>query len=238
MIPSINIEPGDWTPIRNEVFTESFRTLEGRSAAALFLIMYDWAYHSPSKSVAATNAELARLTGISPRTAKKCLAELRRKKLIVKIRKGIKRSKAKTGRPVWAVPLAPIDLQEGNWTPIPRNLIRNYLREYPNAALLPLLIHYQNIKKLNFCWVGVTTLSKRLGWSATRVNESLRYMVDKENWRSLHPDLPLPLKCEPVTNKEGQRRRRFTVLAIKYEGSGKKAKMRLSRRFRMAFELV
>jgi hypothetical protein len=39
-------------------------------------------------------------------------------------------------------------------------------------------------------------------------------------------------------NKEGQRSRRFSVLAIEYEGSGKKAKMRLSKAFRWAFDLL
>jgi hypothetical protein len=238
MAYGVDIEPGDWTPIRNQVFTDILGDLKGRHAAALYLYLYDWAYHSPSKSIVATVAELARLTGIDARTANKCLAELRQLELIRQVRQGIKHSKAKTRRPVWKVPLAPVDLREGNWTPVPRNLVREYFPAYPNAVLLPLLIFYQHMNRQKFCWVGVTTLRKRLNWCATRVRDSLCYMFDEKNWRSLHPDLPWPLRRKIVINKEGQRRRRFSVLAIEYEGSGKTAKMRLSKSFRMAFDLL
>ena len=236
MIPGIEIEPEAWTPIRNEVFTEILRTLEERCSAALFLVMYDRAYHSRSRLLAATVAQLARLTGIDARTVTKCLDELLQQKLVRQVGKGVNRSK--TRRPVWKVPSATIDpKREGNWTPVPRNLILNYVPAYRNAVLLPLLIYHQNMNKLNYCWVGVPALSKRLKWSETRVNESLRYMYDKENWRSLHPDLPWPLRCK-VVRQNGQSRRRFSVLAIEYEGSGKKAKMRLSKAFRWAFDLL
>jgi hypothetical protein len=238
MAYGVDIEPENWTPIRNQVFTDILSTLEKRHSAALYLYLYDRAYHSPSKRIPATVAELARQTGIDARTANKCLAELLEQGLIRQVRQGVKRSKAKTRRPVWAVPLATIDLREGNWTPIPRNLICKYLPAYPNAVLLLVLGYHQHMKRLNFCWVGVTTLSKRLNWRATRIRDSLRYMFDKENWRSLHPELPWPLWCEIVKNKEGQPRRHFRVRAIEYEGKGKNAVMRLSKSFRMAFDLL
>jgi hypothetical protein len=197
MIPGIEIEPEYLTPIRNEVFTEILKTLEERCSAALFLVMYDQAYHSRSRLLAATVAQLARLTGIDARTVTKCLDELLQQKLVRQVREGVNRSK--TRRPVWKVPSATIDpKREGNWTPVPRNLILNYVPAYRNAVLLPLLIFYQHMNRQNFCWVGVTTLKKRLNWRATRVRDSLRYMFEKENWRSLHPDLPWPLRCKIV----------------------------------------
>jgi hypothetical protein len=228
----------DLTPVQNRVFADILGDLEERHSAAVYLCLYDRTYHSPSRLIGASVAQVSRMTGIDARTAQKCLAELQEQGLISQVRQGVKRSKTKTRRPVWEVPLVAFDLSEGNWTPIPRNLICKYLPAYRNAVLLPLLIYYQNMSKQDFCWVGVKTLSKRLNWSATRVGESLRYLCDKENWRSLHPDLPWPLRCKVVTNKEGQRRRRFSVLAIEYEGSGRKAVMQFSKSFRMAFDML
>src|ERR1019366_9840653 len=101
MAYGVDIEPENWTPIQNHVFADSLSSLEKRHSAALYLYLYDRAYHSPSKRIPATVAELASLTGIDARTANKCLAELRQKELIRQVRQGIKHSKAKTRRPVW-----------------------------------------------------------------------------------------------------------------------------------------
>jgi hypothetical protein len=232
----IEIPKADWTPVRNQVFEDDLRDLKGRHSAALYLCLYDRVYQSPSRRFAATRSELSRLTGIDIRTLESCLAELRGQGLIRQAQRGVKRSRSQ--RPVWEVPLASGDLREGNWTPIPSNLILKYIPAYRNAVLLPLLVYYQNMKKLNYCWVGVPKLSAQLNWSETRVRDSLRYMFDKENWLSLHPDLPWPLRCETVTTREGQRSRRFTVRGIRYEEEEEATVMRLSTSFRRAFEMV
>jgi hypothetical protein len=97
-----------------------------------------------------------------------------------------------------------------------------------------MLLYHQHMSWLNDCWVGVTTLRKRLNWSATRVRDSLRAMFDKNRWYELHPTLQRPLKCELVknTNANAKRpRRRFTVRAVYYDGTGKNRILRISKAF-------
>jgi hypothetical protein len=188
----VQIPKGQWTPFRNEVFKEQLGSLEEKRAAALYLFLYDRAYHRPSKAVAATVRQLSRLLKMDERVVKKCLAELRRKELIRKIRSGVRRSRI--NKDVWKVPLAEVDLKQDSWTPIPRVLIQKYLPADPNTVLLPLLLYYQHMNWLNYSWVGVTTLSKRLNWSASRVRDSLRSMFDLDAWYS-RSELQWPLRC-------------------------------------------
>lgn len=237
MTPLPDIYKTDWTPIRNRVFEEELRDLKRRHSAALFLHLYDRAYHSRSRRISTTVAQLSEQTGFDYRTVQKCMTDIVKQGLIRQVSKGVKRSR--TEKDVWEVPLASVDLREGRWVPIPCNLIQKYVREYPNAAvLLPLLLYFQNKSKLNYCWVGVPKLATLLKWSETRVRDSLAYMFNQKDWRSLHPDLPWPLQCKVVKTRDGQRRRQFTVRAIEYDGEGQKAVMRLSKEFRKAFDMI
>ena len=231
----VDIPEADWTAVLNQVFEEELRDLKQRHSAALYLHLYDWAYHRPSGSIRATVAQISRRSGIDHRVVKKCMTELTKNGLIRRVGKGVKRSRTETDE--WDVPLASVDLREGNWTPVPRNLIRKYAA-YPNSVLLPLLIYFQNKSKRNYCWVGVPKLSALLNWSETRVRDSLRNMFNKEDWLSRHPELPWPLQCEIVKTQEGQNRRQFRVRAIQYDGEGRKAVMRLSTSFRRAFDMI
>jgi hypothetical protein len=163
------------------------------------------------------------------RVVKKCLAELLRKELIRKIRSGVRRSRI--NKDLWTVPLAVVDLKQDSWTPIPRVLIQKYLPADPNTVLLPLLLYYQHMNWLNYSWVGVRTLSKRLNWSASRVRDSLRSMFDQDAWYSQN-ELQWPLRCRVVKNEKGERRRRFRVRAVHYYQTGKKRFVRLSAAFR------
>src|SRR4029077_18078302 len=210
-------------------FNKELGTLDENRAAAVYLFLYDRAYHRPSNAVALTVRELSRLLKMDERVIKKCLAELRSKELIRKIRTGVRRSRI--NKDVWKVPLAVVDLKRDSWTPIPRVLIQKYLPADPNSVLLPLLLHYQHMNWLNKSWVGVTTLSKRLNWSASRVRDSLRSMFDEDTWDS-RSDLEWPLRCRVVRNEKGERRRRFTVRAVYYYQNGKKRFIRLSAAFK------
>src|SRR5580704_15994602 len=102
----VQIPKDRWTPFRNEVFAKELGSLEEKRAAALYLFLYDRAYHRPSKVVAATVRQLSRLLKMDERVIKKCLAELRRKELIRKIRSGVRRSRI--NKDVWKVPLAEV----------------------------------------------------------------------------------------------------------------------------------
>jgi len=228
----VQIPREQWTPFRNEVFKEKLGGLEEKRSAALYLFLYDRAYHRPAKAVAATVSELSRWMNMDERVVKKCLAELRAKGLIRQIRSGILHSR--TNKDLWKVPLAVVDLKHDSWTPIPRVLIQKYLPADPNTALLPMLLYHQHLSWNNHCWVGVTTLRERLNWSATRVRDSLRMMFDTKTWYELHPTLQRPLKCKLLKKEKGQRRprRHFTVRAIWYEGTGKSRIVRISNAFR------
>ena len=228
----VQIPAKRWTPFRNEVFKEALGELEENGAAALYLRLYDKAYHRPSKGVAATLRQLSDWMNMDERVVKKCLAELRAKGLIRRVLAGIPRSSVNLD--VWEIPLANFDLTQEPWTPVPRVLIQKYLPAFTGSPLLPMLLYHQHMSWNNFCWPGVTTLSKRLNWSATRVNDSLRTMFDKDTWYSRYPELPRPLRCIPVRTN-GKWRRRFKVRAVYYDRSGRKPTVRMSRAFQKAF---
>src|ERR1700730_589179 len=171
----VQIPRQHWTPFRNEVFAEKLGELKHNRAAALYLFLYDKAYHQPSKSVSATLHQLSAWLNIDERVIRKCLEELREEGLIRRVREGVPRSR--TNLDSWQVPLASFDLSAQQWTPIPRVLIQKYMPAFTGAPLLPMLLYHQHLSWNNFCWVGVTTLSKRLNWSATRVNGLSAYHV-------------------------------------------------------------
>jgi hypothetical protein len=233
----VQINSDDWTPIPNRVFEDLLATLKERHSAFVFFHLYDLAYHRPSKGIATTVGRLASEAGLDRRTIEKSLKELEQRELIRQIREGVKHSKNSTRQPIWEVPLANLDRRDGNWTPIPRNIIRDYCREYPNSALLPLLIYFQNMQKLDYSWPGARKLGLRMNWSVTRVRNSLRCMFDEKVWRARHPELPRPLDRATVPYK-GKRSRRYSVRAIQYDRRGEKVVMKLSREFRMAFDIV
>jgi hypothetical protein len=235
MACGVNIGAKEWTPFRNQIFEEVLTTLEGRHSAAVYLWLYDSAYHQATGSAAVTMAEIARALKVDPRTVKNCLVELSQQDLIRLRRKGIKRSKRQ--KPVWGVPMASFNIAEGSWTPVPRILIARYLPASTDAVLLPLLLYYQNMRRMDFCWTGVKTLSKRLNWSPTTVRVALRNMFDAGKWNDRHPGLPRPLQCK-VINENGKPRRRFSVRAIFYVRTGKNPIMQVSPIFRRAFELL
>jgi hypothetical protein len=120
----VQIPKEQWTPFRNEVFAKELGNLEEKRAAALYLFLYDRAYNRPSNAVAVTVRQLSSLLNMDERVIKKCLAELRRKELIRKIRSGVRRSRI--NKDVWKVPLAEVDLKKDSWTPIPRVLTPRY----------------------------------------------------------------------------------------------------------------
>jgi hypothetical protein len=166
MSQRVQIPARDWTPFRNEVFKEALGELKEKRAAALYLFLYDKAYHQPSKRVTASLRQLSDWMNMDERVVKDCLAELRARGLIRRVVAGTPRSSVNLD--VWRIPLATFELSQEQWTPVPRVLIRKYLPAFPGSALLPVLLYYQHLSWNNFCWVGVTTLSKRLNWSAKR----------------------------------------------------------------------
>lgn len=224
----ILIDKDDWTPFRNEIFKEGLLSrLRGRHTAGLYFYLYDHAYHFHSHDVSTTLSQLAAETGRDERVLKRSLRELELRGLICKADEGV--SHSRTSTPRWTVPLARrVALEEGNWTPVPRVLILEYWRLFPNAVLLPLLLYHQHMSWLNDCWVGVTTLGCLLRWSKTRVRDALRKMSLDDEWRRVTKGLPRPLMLKTVKGKQGKRSRHFNVLAMAYTEQEKKSQRTVS----------
>lgn len=204
-----------WTPIRMEVFTNVLHGLEELHAGALFLIMYDRVRHRDSRILVASKAELARWTGLNSRTLNQCLSELRQKGLVLRRKGGVKHSR--TNKPQWRVPLAEFVPENESWVPCPRFLICKYLKVFPNAVLLTLLLRYQHIGWQNHCWPGVSKLAEVLNWSRSRVCSTIRTMSDTSLWEARGTGLPLPLKVFWHRQTRDWTQRHFQVLAVQYD---------------------
>jgi hypothetical protein len=225
-----------WTPVRNNVFSEVLGRLKETRSAAVYLILFDRAWHSTPKNILwATIADIGRWAGMDQRTAAKCVAELEEQGLVTRVRRGKLRSK--TNKPSWSVPLSNFKLAEGSWTPVPRFLVTRYCKASANAVLLVLLLYYQHMKYFNDCWTGVPTLAKRLGWSEPRVRRALTSMSSNSKWAK-ESDLPWPL----ARSGDGGRRR-HSVRAIEYtkirrpNGSIKRVNVEVSEEFRERFKI-
>ena len=225
LIPRVRIPNGEWTPFRNEIFDKWFGRLKEKNAAAVYAVLYDRAYHNRTSAVKASFSDLSKWTGLDTRMVKNCLTELRHLDLI---------HKSKSHRRTWKVPLAIVDLQEGNWTPVPRLLIHSYIPKYRNAVLLLSILRFHSLNWLDFCWVRTETLGKKIGWSETRVRYAMTEMSDVRKWRAKQTHLPHPLSWWLHQETHQWRHR---VRAVRYGRRTKKSKrtVRLSSRFAKAF---
>ena len=233
----VRIPKNEWTPFNNEVF-DQLRNLRLNRSAALYFCLYDRACHAPSGAVTTTLAALNRSTGMDERVIKKCLRELRQKELIVKVGQGVLHSRTKKDR--WRVPLADFALTDGNWTPVPRILVQEYLRAYPNSVLLPVLLFYQNYREpQNFCYPGATKLSQRMNWPRNRINDALFTMFNDNEWDSRNTGLVRPLACKTYNNRYGKKSRKFRVRAVYYTNEPKPSKrsVTISKLFRERYGL-
>jgi hypothetical protein len=213
--PRILIPPESWTAIQTDVFGDVLPYLQQKRAAQLYCLLYDRARHSPTGLVAASVAELARWTGLNVRTVSNCLKELREQKFVLRKKIGVKHSRIH--KPCWRVPLAEFSTSTASWVPVPRFLIQEYCRQYPGAVILLVLLRHQHIHWLNDCWPGVPRLGKILNWSPSRVRNAIHTMGYERPWKTQGTGLPRPLEITWRTNPQGESRRHFRVLAIRYK---------------------
>jgi hypothetical protein len=233
--PRVLIHGDHWTAFRNEIFEEELADLKENNAAALYAVLYDRACHNKVPIVKATITELSKWAGVDARVAANCVKELRRESLIHKKSGSVDRSR--TQLPRWKVPLAKPDLRHGGWTPVPRILMQQYIRAYPNAVLLLLLLRFQSMSWKDYCWPGVPKMSSLMGWSPTRVRDALKIMATDEEWDSLGNDLLRPLS---VTRRpyKGRLVAHYRVRVVRYEADKQGRKIvRISRRFRKHFTI-
>ena len=90
----------------------------------------------------------------------------------------------------------PVAVRGGNWTPIPRFLVTEYVPAYPDSVLLLLLLHYQHLSWANDCYPGKLTLSEKMGWAHLRVSNAVGTMSESGRWKKVGTSLPTPLTTE------------------------------------------
>ena len=175
---------------------------------------------------------------MNEKTVPKCIEELEQKKFIIRVSKGV--SHSHVNKPKWRIPLSEFQLDQGGWIPVPRFIIKRYLRDFHNAVLLLFILYYQHMSWKNKAWVGVTTLCKRTGWSPTRVRKALRTMGHEHIWNKQNTNLPWPLEIL-YAGKPGEERRRFRVRAVWYKRMKKKgggvSTIQVSEEFRKRFKI-
>lgn len=221
----VRIPDEEWTPFANEIFDEWFGRLREKSAAAVYAVLYDRAYHNQNSAVKASFNDLSNWTRLDTRVVKKCLEELQHLSLI---------HESTSRNRLWKVHLAKFSLPDGNWTPVPRLLIRHYLPLYRNSVLLLLILRLHGFQWLNHCWARTETLGLKMGWSETRARYAMTEMSDFKKWRANGTELPHPLSW--WRDQETQQWR-YRVRAVRYERRGEKSTptVRLSTRFSKAF---
>jgi hypothetical protein len=224
--PRILIPPEIWTPIQTAVFEDVLPNLGEKRSAQLYFVLYDRARHSPTGLVAGSVAQLARWSGLNVRTVNNCLKELREQRFVLRKKSGVKHSR--THKPCWRVPLTQFSTSTASWVPVPRFLIQKYCQRYPGAVILLVLLRYQHILWINHCWPGVYRLGKILNWSPSRVRNALHCMGYDKPWKEQQTSLPRPLEITWHTNPQGESRRHFRVLAIRYKKGTKRGRPTLS----------
>jgi hypothetical protein len=229
----IRIPGGQWTPFGNEMFRERLGKLDNDNAAALYVVMYDRAYHHSSPTLEATVRRLSRWSGLKQSDVKTCLRELRKAKLL-KL-EGKSDSDRTASKPRWAVPLAvQFKMKGGKWFPIPRFLIRKYIPAYQDSVLLLPLLQYQHLHWQNNSYPKLATLCERVGWMHTRVSSAIGTMSDSDQWSKLRTGLPRPLTSERLPFRNGMTNY-FHVRAVRYESDAGKSVVRLPKFFERKF---
>jgi len=221
----ILIQDDHWTPFRNEVFQRVWGQLKQDYAAALYAILYDRFYHHRSHFTRGSLAKLLTWAHLDEDELGDSLIELQERKLVTLEK--ISASHRHTGELRLKVPLAaPFDLKDGNWTPIPRFLIRKYIPAYPDSVLLLLLLHYQHLSWENDCYPGKLTLSGKIGWPHIRVGDAVGTMSGSDRWKKIATRLPRPLSTElrPLHNGTVTH---YHLRAVRYEKKKDGARMRL-----------
>jgi len=220
----VMIPPKYWTAVRRVVFDDVLPNISSTLGQILYLLFYDAAWHtfSDEKAVNASIAQLSRWTNADWRSVNKCLSELTQKRFVHCVSSGTSRSRSDV--PCWRVPLAQFDMTREIWTPVPRFLIREYPRFYPNAVLLVVLTWIQDRGHHEYSWPGVSFLAGCTNWSARKVYGALHIMGHQKKWESLGKAahgcdaVPLPWPLEIIySHRNGQTVRHFRVRALKYE---------------------
>jgi hypothetical protein len=203
---------GSWFPLKSEVFKSVLPTLRKNRSPHLYLAMYEFARHKPSKSFSANLTDLGKMIDCDLRTARSCIIELVENGFVDMVEIGGD-LRSRTDKAKFRVPLADENLDHGFWFPVPKFLVTEYMPTYTGSVLLVSMLYHQHMGWNRYGWAGVTTLSKELGMKKRRVFDYMHTMGHEHLWKRLGTGLPWPLE---ITYSPDRETRRFSVRAAQY----------------------
>ena len=199
-------------PVHHDVVKRVLPKLVRERSAHLYLAMYERSRRYSSQRFAANLTDLSRLIDCDPRTARECIIELCRGKFVEMVHKG-GRKRSRTDKPIFRVPASDFDLESGNWFPVPKFLVTEYIPKFAGSLLLVILLYFQHLKWQPYCWVGVSGLQQKIKWATRTIYDALNRLGHRKKWERLNTDLPWPLE---ISYSPDRTKRRFTVRAVKY----------------------
>jgi hypothetical protein len=134
-------------------------------------------------------------------------------------------------------------MRKEGWVPVPSFIITGYLPVSNACTLLPLILYYQNMRKLNFCWASALELSLRVGWftpSRNRIYAALSLLSNEKKWKKLGNGLPLPFSIARAPgSKPDTWNRHYRVRAVSYDPKNKKGphELYLAKEFSQFFKI-
>jgi hypothetical protein len=225
-----------WTPIRREVFEEVLPQLQIGRAALIYFVLYMRGWRAPAREVTANIADMARWTGLDPRTINRCVGDLVAKGVVRRVRGGHPRSR--TEKPVWKVPLTEFNFKsQGPWVPVPRFIVDRYCRANSGAVLLPVILWHQHLGWRDWCWPGTKRLAMLMNWSKRRVYAALATMGRHQEWEKLGTGLPQPLEIKYRPGTAGGWIRHLHVRAVRYGITSGRRTVRLDPEFAQYFKI-
>lgn len=215
MVHRVHIPARNFTPFPTQAI-EMLWNLRRRHSALVYLVMYHYAAHRKSKRLRASMTQLAKWTGLDYRTVEGCVRELELKRFIKRRYRGTLHSREDL--PIWVIPALKFDMSSDGWVPVPSFIVTRYLPAYPGCVLLVFFLYYQNMRKKNYCWPNVSTLSSMTGWfSERRVYDAISIMSDQSKWEKLGTALPHPLDIRwEHDHKTNAAFRCYSVRAVNY----------------------
>jgi hypothetical protein len=209
----IRIGARHWTAVATKVFEDVLPMIRRHHAATVFLALYHRAWHMKRKKIRASLKNVSDWTGLDYRTVRECLKYLEWKRFIICRSPGTLRSSSDV--PVWEIPATKFNMKKEGWVPVPSFIFTDYLLAHSACQLLPLLLYYQNMRKLNECFPSVSTLRRMLGcWSERMVYDALKLLIG--DWDLLGTGLPVPVEIAR-RSKVGLRNRYYSVRAVYYD---------------------
>lgn len=234
----IHYPHGSWFPLQKEVFVSVFPELTKKRSVDLYLAMYERARHrQPPQPFAANLNDLAKMINCDARTVRPCITELVGQGFVEMSDEGGK-LRSRTRKTEFTVPLAEQRLEAGNWFPVPRFFVTDYISRFAGSLVLIALLYHQHMKTWRRdCWPGVERLGEMLNLKKRTVFSYLNQAGHENRWKGLKTGLPWPVK---ISYSPDGKTRHYSVRAAQiFTPQGrKKPVVRMREEFAVHFGFV